>query len=49
MRPLKGRYIDKTRAAEAMVAQLTDQLLTLLHTARSGFDEGMEKETQRLR
>jgi hypothetical protein len=59
VRTLEGRYNDKTRAAEAShsqclalevkVAQLTDQLLTLQLTARSGFDERMDKEIQRLR
>ena len=34
---------------EVKVAQLTDQLLTLQLTARSGFDERMEREMQRLR
>ena len=56
---MESRFNDKNRAAEAShsqclalevkVAQLTDQLLALQLTARSGFDERMDKEIQRLR
>jgi hypothetical protein len=59
MRSLESRYEDKNREAiashsqclalEVKVAQLTDQLLTLQLSARSGFDERMDKEIQRLR
>lgn len=59
VRTMESKYNDKCRAAEAShsqclalevkVAQLTDQLLTLQLTARSGFDERMDKEIQRLR
>jgi hypothetical protein len=59
VRTMESRYNDQCRAAEAShskclalevkVAQLTDQLLTLQLTARSGFDERMDKEIQRLR
>lgn len=56
---MESRFNDKSRVAEAnhsqclalevKVAQLTDQLLALQLTARSGFDERMDKEIQRLR
>lgn len=59
VRGLESRLDEKSRAAdnshaqalalEVKVAQLTDQLLTLQLTARSGFDERMDKEVQRLR
>ena len=59
MRATEKQLEDKTRVSEAYhsqclafevkVAQLTDQLLTLQLTARSGFDERMDKEIQRLR
>lgn len=59
LRAMESRYNDKCRAAESShsqslalevkVAQLTDQLLTLQLTARTGFDERMDKEVQRLR
>lgn len=58
-RALQARYEDKCRALEGSqaqalalelkVAQLTDQLLTLQLTARTGFDDRMDKEIQRLR
>jgi len=40
---------SKLLSQELKVAQLTDQLLTLQLTARSGFDERMEREMHRLR
>jgi len=56
---LQARYEDKCRvlessqaqalALELKVAQLTDQLLSLQLNARTGFDERMDKEIQRLR
>ena len=59
VRTLEGRFDEKSRAHDAShsqclslqvkVAQLTDQLLTLQLSARSGFDERMDKEIQRLR
>lgn len=59
VRALESRYDEKCRSAEhshsqclaleVKVAQLTDQLLSLQLTARSGFDERMDKEIQRLR
>lgn len=59
VRALESRFDEKCRSAEhshsqclaleVKVAQLTDQLLSLQLTARSGFDERMDKEIQRLR
>ena len=59
LRAAQSRLDEQTRTADAKqsqvlalevkVAQLTDQLLTLQLTARSGFDERMDKEIQRLR
>lgn len=46
---LSETYHSQCLALEVKVAQLTDQLLTLQLTARSGFDERMDKEIQRLR
>ena len=34
---------------ELKVAQLTDQLLTVQMNSRTGFDDRMEKEIQRIR
>eukprot|EP01032_Pedospumella_encystans_P010921 gene10921-12742_t len=58
-RAWQAKYEEKSRAVEAgqsqslalelKVAQLTDQLLSLQLTARTGFDERMDKEIQRLR
>ena len=56
---MQNRFEEKSRTLEASTskalslevktAQLTDQLLTLQLTARSGFDERMEKELLRLK
>ena len=58
-RAWQAKYEEKSRSVEAgqsqslalelKVAQLTDQLLSLQLTARTGFDERMDKEIQRLR
>ncbi|KAJ1400605.1 hypothetical protein B484DRAFT_458140, partial [Ochromonadaceae sp. CCMP2298] len=56
---MEGRCEDRRRgqdtarshsaSLEAKVAQLTDQLLSLQLSARSGFDDRMDKELQRIR
>lgn len=59
LRSVQQQYDERCRAhdechaqklaLDVKVAQLTDQILTLQLTARSGFDERMEKEVARLR